>query len=367
MSTFSFNNIIGPPPQSFLDFDQDLNDRQAAVNQRIRNELLNVGDAPQISDYTFPPTPGAPPPPLEATTVGKNCPEIIFLYVREYSNVRLHPYYTDTNNYLIQRARIFCDNPNAFKTAKITRKAQYKIFYKKITNESYKYYLSPKITDTSIDVDNDGQPVEIEPVSGVRTLPLLIDTDSFLFGPTRGKSRYFNCQEIGEKDLFKKDGPTTEEDIDFYFFDLTAITEYKIFTGGDWEIDLDQSSIEINASDRTNPNKQVVRKTSFKNYSLVRGIPKKSIIPDKILKEYRDWVNKNFDDLFIDKKISPLRKIHEETCKDNCDREIEIQIFQQKIRETFDRYIKCTNKPINNCVPNEPGKTVYGPLQPIVT
>jgi hypothetical protein len=360
MATLSFSNIIGPPPQSILDeasSDQILIAKQEEVTQQRNNEFAKLR-APLITDYRFPPSPAAPIPPLVPTTVSEDCPEIIGLYTRKYNNVRLHPYYTDTNNYVIQRARIRCSLPDPFNVVTIKREATYKIFYKTITKQSYKYYLFP------------GN----ESLENERFLPIPITNPSFLFGPNKGKSKYFNCDEIinpedyGAEGIFKQD--TEEEIINFYTFNLTATTVYKIYSDKSWIIDTNTSEIVINISEPTNSTIKQALKQSFKDYSIVNNIFKTSIIPDKILKTYNNWKNKTFNyygsnnEVFIDKKTDSLDNVMTPTCTDDCGRQIDIKIFEQKNIETKNSLIRCANNPPGNCVPNQLGKVIYGPLQP---
>jgi len=355
MATLSFSNIIGPPPQSVLDgatSDQDLIAKQEEVTQKRNNELAKL-KAPLVSDYF--PRPVGSSPPLVPATVGKDCPEIISLYTRKYNTVRLHPYYTDVNNYLIKTARIRCNFPDPFKEVIIKREATYKIFYKKVTKQSYKYYLSPT-----------GQK---------GTSPIPIDP-SFLFGPNRGKSKYFNCDEIINPEDYSAppegnfEQDTEEETINFYIFNLTATTVYKIYSDKSWIIDTNGSEIEINVSE---PNSPIPAKfvggpksgRPFKVYSIVN-----SIIPDKILKTYNNWKNQTFNyygsnnEAFVDKKTGGLDPFLTMTCKDDCDRPIDISIFEQKNTETKNSLIRCANNPPGDCKPNQLGKVVYGPLQP---
>jgi hypothetical protein len=355
MATLSFSNIIGPPPQSVLDevsSDQILIAKQEEVTQKRNNELAKL-TAPLPSDYNPPLSPAAPIPPLFARTVDKNCPEIIGLYTRN-PNVRLHPYYTDTNKYLIRRARIRCSFPDPFTEVIIKREATYRIFYKTITKQSYKYYLFP------------GN----ESLENERILPIPINPN-FLFGPNKGKSKYFNCDEIIEPEdygappegNFEQD--TEDEIINFYTFNLTATTIYKVYSDKSWIIDTNTSEIVINISDPNNSVLKEVLKKSFKDYSI-----KTSIIPDKILETYKNWRNKIFNyygfnnEVFVNKTTDNLNIVMAPTCRDDCGGTIDIKIFEQKNTETKNSLIRCNNNPPGDCKPNQLGKAIYGPLQP---
>jgi hypothetical protein len=371
MATLSFSNIIGPPPQSVLDeasSDQTLIAEQEEVTQKRNNELAKLR-APLITDYRFPPSPAAPIPPLVATTVGKNCPEIIGLYTSKYPNVRLHPYYTDANKYLIQRARIRCSFPDPFQEVIIKREATYRIFYKTITKQSYKYYLLPAIRDDELE----NRPLlSLEELSKRRILPIPIDP-SFLFGPNKGKSKYFNCFDVESapgREGVQED--TEDEIINFYTFNLTATTVYRIYSDKSWIIDTNTSEIVINISEPTNSTIKQVLKQSFKDYSIVNNIFKTSIIPDKILKTYNNWKNQTFNyygsnnEVFVNKKTGSPFWIISDTCFDDCGRSINISIYKEKNTETKNSLIRCNNNPPGDCKPNQLGKVVYGPLQPTI-
>lgn len=338
MTLVNFNPIIGPPCEQLLNLasvNDFLTQKQQEVDQKINQQLSQVGPAPIASDYFPPPT---TIPPLVGGAFSKDCPVSVSLYTRRYQTTPLHKYYIDANKYIIKRTAVFCNNPSPFIRVSHTRQFEYRIYYKETTNKSYKYYINES-TQKSKNT-------------------LISDPEGFLFGENIGNGRYFNCSFGENEDLFERD--SIEEEVKFYYFQVEATTIYKIYSNKTWIIDAGHqlSNIKITSSGLKQNNS--INK-SLKDYSIKSNVFNLESIPNKILKLRNDWRNEIFGNFGNANEVLVYRKSNLEgdkqfNCEDDCLRPISVTIFREKTVHTTSSLVRCLNETCSN---NIKGKVVY--------
>lgn len=340
MSLLNFNTIIGPPCEGALNEASSngaLKRKEAEVTLKINDELAKLGPAPRASDYFPPPS---TIPPLVGRTFSKECPVVVSLYTRSYPTVPLNKYYADTNNYLLKRTAIFCNNPTPFISVSHIRQFEYRIYYKETTNKSYKYYINESTQN------------------GKNTL--ISDPEGFLFGENRGNGRYFNCSFGKNEDFFERD--SIEEEVKFYYFQVEATTIYKIYSNKTWIIDVPASNIKITSSLLSflglKQNNSINK--SLKDYSIKSNVFNLESIPNNILELRNDWRNEifnnfgNANEVFISRE-SDIEGDKTFNCEDDCGRPIDVTIFKEKTTRRTSSLVRCLNEPCSN---NEKGKVV---------
>lgn len=252
----------------------------------------------------------------------------------------------------LNKASELTDNKKYIESEQTTE-AKYKIYYKKVINTTYTYYISSE----------DDKYISIPQIQ-------LPSNSKFLFGEDRGKGKYFTCPFVKNNIVFDKDTETEKNDNIPYIFEVTSKTHYLVFNNKTWRIDAGKSNIEII---RTNPGTNpYTAKETFKDYGLINNYINIGIIPNKIFQSYITWSNNTFNyfgsfgnnEVFEGNEEPVALGQQTFTCLDDCEREIKLNISKFKQVKSRKYLIKCLNL---DCSSNIKGKIVHGPQKPTIS